>query len=388
VKPLATDVADGNLAFRAEFHGFDSGSKAIEIILPKSAIPVLPVTSDHFAFTALFPAMLEFDACHIEGTVSREFLENISELNAIWHVWKPKLYRQVQWSANEVIHNPPIMAERSGYIMTYSGGVDASVTLRRHTTGKIGWRQRAIKRALLVHGFDIATKDVAGFKRATERAERITAASGVPLTTVFTNLRELPGDWSDSHGANLACILHLFNGSFEGGVIASDETYANLVLPWGSNPVSNPLFGTRYFPIRTDGAELTRLEKVKMISEWPVAANNVRVCWEGNIPGDNCGVCLKCVLTQLEFLACGATINGNFQTPLQPGRILDIHIRNPVQLSFLAEVLEQCDKNKISTWWTEELRVINQRARDTNYTSGNKKSQGVKKLLRKIFNRR
>jgi hypothetical protein len=37
--------------------------------------------------------------------------------------------------------------------------------------------------------------------------------------------------------------------------------------------------------VRPDGAELTRLEKVKLLSKWEAAVNNIRVCWEGPFPG-------------------------------------------------------------------------------------------------------
>lgn len=360
----------------------------IEIVLEESAIPVAPRLSDHFAYAALFPAMREFDACTIGGKVSRQVLENLSELNAIWQAWRPGRYRTVEWSASELVDAPVETAHRSGHVMTYSGGVDASVTLKRHSSGQLGWRQRPLKAALLVHGFDIAIADTAGFNRACEKARCITSAANVPLVPVYTNVRDLQTDWEDSHGAYLACILNIFSASYEGGMIAADEPYAYPVLPWGSNPVSNPWLGTRHFPIRTDGAELTRLQKVQLIGGWPVAAENIRVCWEGSVPGDNCGACEKCVRTQLELLACGATLNGNFKSPLKPGMVLNIRPRNPVQLSYLTEVLDHCHRRKVSTWWTQELAQVVQRARDLGFQAEDKKPHWLKRLRRKLFKRR
>src|SRR5206468_7672930 len=102
VWPQSPQICDGEVRLSAIFDGFVSGNKAIEFAVQQSALPHIPSRSDHFALAALFSAMRSFDACVIHGEVSRSLLANLSELNAIWRVWRPQLYRQVQWEAEKV----------------------------------------------------------------------------------------------------------------------------------------------------------------------------------------------------------------------------------------------------------------------------------------------
>jgi hypothetical protein len=358
VWPQAPQICDGEVRLRAIFDGFDSGSKAIEIAVQQSALPYIPSRSDHFAFAALFPAMRSFDACVIHGQVSRSLLTNISELNAFWQFWRPQIYRQVGWETDKVAEKSFISEQRSGHLLAFSGGVDSSATLRRHASKSLGWRNRRIGAALIVHGFDIPASDTDGFKSAYEKAERITSSVGVPLTSARTNLRELPDDWEDAFATKLASVLHVFNETFEGAVFAADEPYAFPTVPWGSNPVSNQWLGTHSFPVRPDGAELSRLQKIKFLSEWEAAVNNIRVCWEGSMPGENCGRCEKCVRTQLQLIALGKTPRGNFKVHVRPGMVIRIRPPNKKILHFLSELLDYCNQNNLSTWWTDELRKV------------------------------
>ena len=358
VWPESPQASDEEVNLRAVFEGFDSGKKTIDIAVQRPALPRLPSRSDHFALAAVFPAMRSFDACVVHGEVSRPLLANLSEFNAIWQAWRPQTYRQVQWEADKVAGEPFVSEQRSGHLLAFSGGLDSTVSLRRHTLGNLGWRKLHIAGALMVHGFDIPVSDAEGFRRAREKAARITSTVGVPLISARTNLRELPDDWEDAFAAKLAAILHVFNETHEGAIFASGRTYAFPELPWGSNPVSDHLLGTCVFPVRTDGAEHTRLEKVKLVSEWEVAVNHIRVCWEGKVPGENCGVCEKCVRTQLELAAFGVTPRGNFKARLRPGMVAGIRLRNEAQLSDFSEILAYADRNHISAWWTEELRKV------------------------------
>jgi hypothetical protein len=331
VWPKTPEICDGEVRLHAVFDGFDSGNKTIEIAVQQSALHHIPLRSDHFALAALFPAMRSFDACHIHGEVSRSLLTNFSELNAFW---RPQVYRQVRWETDKVSEEAIASEQRSGHLFAFSGGVDSSATLRRHASDSLGWRNLHAAAAVIVHGFDIPVSNVEGFRSAFEMAERITSSVGVQLTSARTNLRELPDHWEDAFGTKLASVLHVFNETFEGAVFAADEPYAFPNVPWGSNPVSNQWLGARSFPVRPEGAELSRLEKVKLISEWEAAVNNIRVCWEGTVPGENCGTCEKCVPTQLQLIALGKTPRGNFKVHVRPGMVIGIRPPNKKILHF------------------------------------------------------
>jgi hypothetical protein len=204
VWPKPPEICDGEVRLHAVFDGLYSGNKTIEIAVQQSALHHMPLRSDHFALAALFPAMRLFDACHIHGEVSRSLLVNLSELNAFWHFWRPQIYRQVHLETDKLAEKSLSSEQRSGHVFAFSGGVDSSATLRRHASESLGWRNRHVAAAVIIHGFDIPVSDIRGFRGAYERAERITSSVGVPLTSARTNLRELADDWEDAFGVKLA----------------------------------------------------------------------------------------------------------------------------------------------------------------------------------------
>jgi len=136
VWPESPGYCDGEVRLRAIFDGLDSGAKTIEIATQQSALCHIPSRSDLFALAALFPAMRSFDACVIHGEVSRSLLDQHFELNAFWRFWRPQIYRQVGWETDKVAEKPFISEQRSGHLFAFSGGVDSSVTLRRHASHK------------------------------------------------------------------------------------------------------------------------------------------------------------------------------------------------------------------------------------------------------------
>jgi hypothetical protein len=67
----------------------------------------------------------------------------------------------------------------------------------------------------------------------------------------------------------------------------------------------DPEYSSTDLQILHDGLRFTRLEKVRLVAEWDVALQNLRVC-TSNTPGLlNCGKCEKCVRTMTELLAIG-----------------------------------------------------------------------------------
>ena len=316
-----------------------------------------PESCDWLALALIFFAMEHGDSLHLHGTVSNSLLVNLSEINAIWRIWRPDKYRTIQLYADTVV-SEEARPGGSGYVYAFSGGADACASLRRNLNDAMGWRKRRPSAAMLVHGFDIALENEKGFELANERAQFITSSVNVPLVTVKTNLRNLPGNWEDHFGAMVSALLTAIRTGFEGGVYASCQPYLNPVLPWGSNPVSNPLLCSSHFPIHTDGADMTRIEKVTLIAEWPEARDNVRVCWQGDTPGSNCGKCEKCIRTQLELLALGDTELNAFDAKIQPGDVSGMQIRNAFQIAYVVETLEFSRKRGISGWWVSELESV------------------------------
>ena len=358
VHPLpVVSESDGSTVLQCHFEYPDHRNEPV--FLRFNNVPDIspPTLCDWMAIASIFPAMKYAQALHIHGAVSASLLANLSEFNAAWNVWRPETYARLEITADRVEETVP-NCEKTGYVFAFSGGIDACATLARHAGNTMGWRRRQPAFALLVHGFDITLGNEAGYATAFKRALVITESLGVSLGRVATNLKDLPVNWEDSFAAMLSTVLTGAGGGLRGGVIASCESYAHPVVPWGSNPISNPLLGSSAFPLHTDGAELTRLEKVALVASSKPALENMRVCWEGSQQGVNCGECEKCVRTQLELLALRINNLSAFEKPLTPGSILRVPIKNSLQASYIAEALMYAQKEQIDDWWVHELKKL------------------------------
>jgi hypothetical protein len=86
--------------------------------------------------------------------------------------------------------------------------------------------------------------------------------------------------------------------------IASTHDIPNLI-PWGSHPLVDPNFSSVDMRIHHDSLELSRFAKTRLVGEWDVGLQNIRVC-TANWPGTNCGRCEKCVRTMLALEALDA----------------------------------------------------------------------------------
>ena len=196
-----------------------------------------------------------------------------------------------------------------GAITVFSGGVDSTFTLWRHAAKSSSPRRRTIALAVLIHGLDIPLDDESGFRGALARGARAAADLGIPLSPVRTNFRQVvPREWVMSFGAALAACLHLFKGRGGAGLIPSSKPYDDLLLPSGSNPITDPLMSGDGFEIVHDGAAFSRAMKVAAIGQWHAGVEALRVCWEGTQRDRNCGVCEKCIRTACSFLASGLAV--------------------------------------------------------------------------------
>jgi hypothetical protein len=76
-------------------------------------------------------------------------------------------------------------------------------------------------------------------------------------------------------------------------------------VPCASHPLIDHEYSSFNLRIRHRDTTLTRLEKVKIVSEWQPALENLRVCL-ANVPDSlNCGKCEKCIRTKMELLSLG-----------------------------------------------------------------------------------
>lgn len=271
--------------------------------------PALPSDDDAdvFLIAMLMEAMREGRALHVHGTVSGELLGNLREFQEVWARWRPTWYRRVPISVDRIDASVP--PPSPGAVCAFSGGVDASFSVWRHSGERRGHRSPAVTLCVLVHGFDIPLDDTDAYALAFERAAASLTELSLPLKAVRTNFRQIAAvHWEDNFAAALVAALGNFKGQAGTCLFGSAKPYDALVLPSGSSPIGDHLLGSSAFRVVHDGASHCRTGKVRELAAWRTGADNLRVCWEGAGKGRNCGRCEKCLRTMVNFLAAGLPV--------------------------------------------------------------------------------
>ncbi len=251
------------------------------------------VASAESAISAFFlPAISAERRIVTEGPVDETFYTNMQKVEEIaseWWGWTADKGRlDIEEFENE---NP----RKTDSAMFFTGGVDSFCTLRRN----LG----EVKALVNVHGFDIKLADKERFEKAQSMLHKVAIDLGIEVIFVATDLRSNRLfnriSWEITHVSALAAIAHTLQESFGRILIASTDVSP----PWGSNPDLDPLFGSSSLEIVNDGSSLTRLDKVRLIADWPLVHRHLKVCWENRSSQLNCGICEKCVRTQAQFAA-------------------------------------------------------------------------------------
>jgi hypothetical protein len=289
----------------------DSSDSTLWYRLPESAPEPREGDAEPYVVALVMQAMLERRTLIIkDGAVTRELLSNLTEFRDAWVSWCPDKYSRIEFEPY-TIEDRAQRGPRA--VAAFSGGVDGTFSVWRHTHKTAGYRAQDIKYAAVVHGFDIPLRDVAAFSAvmasATPRLARL-GVQAVPVATNFSHLSTVAG--SHVFGPAVASVLWQFAGECGTGILGSSHPYRHLLLAWGSNPITDPLLASSEFRITLDGAALSRAEKVKELARWPEAVSDLRVCWEGVAKDRNCGKCEKCLRTMLIFRTFGHPIPSCF----------------------------------------------------------------------------
>ena len=354
VWPKEPIEADGHITVSAVIEGPKSEREQLWYRLPTEFSYCLAKDSDAFLLGTLFKAMRNSADLVIHGQVSEALLRNLVEFQSAWNSWRCDRYTAVDITADcerkQTRYGRPDSA-----VSAFSGGVDSCFTIFRHSNGSCGRLKENLEAALLVHGFDIPIEEKDAFDRTTENSKKIVQSIDKKFITMATNFRQLADDWEDAHGAAIASVLTLLSGGFSKGLIASTEPYNNLVLPWGSNPVTDSLLSSDAFSIIHDGASFNRNDKIRAILSWPEAMRYLRVCWQGRQRDRNCCQCEKCIRTILNFRSIGTGLPECFSHDVTARQIATLRGLNSVQAAYLKEILSEAKAAGIEKSWVKAL---------------------------------
>jgi hypothetical protein len=316
--------------------------------------PLSPdVGADPFLLSTLLLWMANGTPLHIEGVVSRRLLANVEEWQEVWARWRPSVYRRINISADEV---EDVVPASGPAIIAFSGGVDSVYSLHRHLHGATQWRTVRIASALLVHGFDVPLNKQETFESVVQRSLRILEGTDVRLRRLRTNFQDLGQEWEDACALAVGACLTLYGDTHEIGLIGSTAPYDALVLPLGSNPITDPLLSGGHLTIQHDGAGMSRTEKVAALLDWQDVVPWLRFCWEGRHLDQNCGRCEKCLRTACCFYAAGELRPPCFNEPPSPQMVGRIRVYNMAQLTELRSILAYAQEHAVQGPWLKELR--------------------------------
>jgi hypothetical protein len=316
-----------------------------------------PRTADGAVAAILMHAMQAHCDVHVQGAVSEDCIANLTEFQLAWESWMPHKYQAVVLTA-DAVERATTMPQ--GGIIAFSGGVDSSFSVLRHS-GSHAWA-RPLSSAVVIQGFDVGLDNQDGFADALDRTRPVLDERGLETYTVRTNSKALEHQrWEESCGAELAACLQLFSSTHRYGMVGSTEPYNAMVIPWGSTPVTDHLLSSSTLQIIHDGARFSRMEKLVEVAKDATAMRNLRVCWEGPRQGQNCGSCEKCVRTRLGFMAIGLDRPPCFETGWNPSTVRSLPLRNDVQLGELRSILAFVERRGIDAAWVHDLRACIQR---------------------------
>lgn len=314
----------------------------------------------HVAPAAML-AMAEGKDLFVRGPVSRAMICNAHEFVEAWATWRPALFSRIEIDAERIVDHVDRRPPRA--IQAFSGGLDALFTTWYHRIGGPERARRPLAAGLLVQGFDISPRDDRSMQIVYDQGRAILDTVDVRLYRMKTNLRKaIRIDWEMFHGAAIACALMQFSDGFNQGLIGSSGPYDALEIPWGSNPITDPLAGGAAMSIHHDGCGRSRNDKIDAIAGWKAAADSLRVCWRNPDPSRNCGVCEKCIRTALGFLACGHPIPQSLRADISEADILSCATDSRVQLDRFRQLRDLALRNGVAGTWIEAIGAKLQQA--------------------------
>lgn len=263
----------------------------------ESADAPLAASAEAFASAFLLPSLAHRRRLVSAAPLDPVWLANAPRLVEIFARWwrYARLVPRSEAGTAPAAAGPP-----RGRAAFFSGGVDSFHTLRH-----LG---EPIDRLVFVIGFDFPRDDVARAEASLASVRAVAQAAGTPLTVLRTNLREhrlmRTTSWERANGGGLAAAGHLLSEGIEEMVVPSSIAVA-WGMQWGSHWETDPLFSSSRLRVREFGEDRRRLEKVREISDDPLARRHLRVCWENRTATGNCSRCGKCVITRLMLADCG-----------------------------------------------------------------------------------
>ena len=246
----------------------------------------LDCRGEPFLGIALLEAMVRNVDIRIEDSmpISEKVYKMLPELQAVYASWNSNLSK-----VNIHARIEPCKDVYDPVACYWSGGVDSSHTLLRNMT--------EITHLIMLGGFEYKADNTPESWRQLVKKQTVFARNiGKELIPVETNAKRVTDQrkisWAMAQGLILASMGSLLK--CKRIYIGSGNTY-NHLIPWGTHPLTDPMWSTESTEIIHYGAGFGKGEKMIDLCKNQNILDNLQVCWRN--PHRNCGECEKCVRT-------------------------------------------------------------------------------------------
>lgn len=268
---------------------------------------------DAFVIMVLRQALLRGCDIYCDAPVTSDLLYMLNESLL------PTLSRKVEHFHDIKVHAEPCAPCAGKEVITgYSGGVDSLYTLARHHGKSMPGEKKANLKLDGLACFDAGVYEETGedrtrmYETALGQTEKIASDLGLGCIGVRCNIQDIVDEHYLSVGSYrlIACAMaiskrvgtFLLSGAYEFAsfsIDADSSFYYELLLA--------EVLTTRAFRVYISGGVQKRIEKIAYLAkQGPEIRRLLHVCVHDPLPGSrNCGVCSKCIRTELAMEGLG-----------------------------------------------------------------------------------
>lgn len=273
---------------------------------PEWSRPYLSVENgDPFVAALLVAAMRTSERLAVSAPVSPRLLEALPEIQAIYAAFDRRAHRI---AVEAELRNGAMLAAAGprNIGLFFSLGVDSFYSLLKNLGDQSAGQ--TVTHLISVQGFDAIDEEAdTGFAPVMlANLRRVAAETQTTLFPVQTNIRRVTAwlaPWTIVHGGAMAAVALALDGLFERVLIAASASY-DVLAPWGTHPLLDPLWSTESMTVVHDGCEMDTIDKTWFNTRSDLFLDTVRVC-PGYGAEYNCGRCLKCVRTTIDLWQSG-----------------------------------------------------------------------------------
>jgi hypothetical protein len=225
-------------------------------------------------------------------SVDASLIENLQSMMRVWHQWYPARPPVVLLADRAAPGGGP---DRRRHAAFFSGGIDSFFTVLH----SVEEADAPLDDLIFIHGEDIPIGNRAAYDHAKTLVDAVGSALHLRVVPVATNLRSTLfslAPWNGLAFGPLMAASALSLGQRYATCLIPATGRKGKIPPLGSHPETDPFMSTSFTKFIHHGDWLGRMEKTAWLSGYPLALENLRVCWE-SANGDNCGRCGKCLRT-------------------------------------------------------------------------------------------